>query len=64
MIQLPTKTFGKKAKREILKHLPTASTFKKVLGSFVIRDKAGIMLAHVDEGNLKQAFATLVIASK
>jgi len=64
MITLPTKTFGIKARKATFKHLPTANTFKKVAGSFVIRNKAGEMIAHVNEANIKQKFATLFIAPK
>jgi hypothetical protein len=62
MITLSTKTFGKKAKREILKHLPTAKTLKKVAGYFIIRDNSGKMLGHVSEGNFHSKFATLTLA--
>jgi hypothetical protein len=59
MIKLSTKTFGKKAKKEIKKHIPAAVSFKKV-GDFIrIRNSKNETIAHVVEGDYRNFYATL-----
>jgi hypothetical protein len=61
-ITLSTKTLGKKARREILRHIPTAKKTTRVDNLFVILDADNKMLAHVEEGNFRNPNAKLHIA--
>ena len=62
-VELSTKTFGKKAKQEAFKILKQSFSFKFVshASSYVLRNKDGVMIAHVDTGNHAQGNAKLVI---
>ena len=51
IIKLDAMTFSKKAKTQIAKLLPTATSFKKVSGLWVIKDATGKSLGQVDKNS-------------
>ena len=61
MITLTTKTFCKKAKKEVLEILGESYSFRKSCGVFVLRNKEGKMLGHVTNGKMFDN-ANLVLA--